>query len=189
MNYSQRFGIILMMIIGVILVWYTFYYSPRRLVLLDAQMYSEELQQQLSLLSGLTGTVEDFETQVNTLKSGFDQAILGIRNKQDFNTGIQEISNQARRYNVSINIINPSLENLSKTNGELEKKWLGFELQTHKITLQLTGKFLDIGRFMESVDRLNTPFHIESVQIVSDPAVYPELNAFISLLGYSLVRS
>ncbi len=188
MNYSQRFGVIFMMVIGVILVWYTIYYSPRRLVLLDEESHSQELQQQLSLLSGLTGTVEDFEEQVSTLKAGFNQVSRGIRNKQDFNTGIQEISNLARRYNVSINIINPSLDNLSTRDGALEKKWLEFELQTHRITLQLTGKYPDIGKYMEAIERLNTPFHIDYVQIVSDPAVYPELNAFITLLGYSLVR-
>ena len=168
MNYSQRFGIILLLVIGVILVWYTIFYSPRRLLLLDEEMQAEELQQQLSLLSGLTGTVEEIEQKITVLKSGFNQVTRGIRTKQEFNTGIQEISSLAGRYKVSINIINPSLENRSILNPELEKKWLGFEMQSHQITLQLTGKYPDIGRFMEAIGRLNTPFHIESVQIVSD---------------------
>ncbi|MCK5519729.1 MAG: hypothetical protein KAI81_01335, partial [Candidatus Marinimicrobia bacterium] len=135
-------------------------------------------------LENMSMSIEEFENSVDSLNTIFEREIAMLPIKNKLNDRITRISNLAGRNRVSVNIINPSSNNMISVTENAQLKALGIIVEKNAVMMQFTGKYLDLGRFLERINELGGVY-IERVEILSDPMVYPELNVFAYLFMYS----
>ncbi len=184
MSYSKRFAASVVGIILILIIWLSGFYSPKSEMLQALEYRNEELSSQLSTLKNMSMSIGEFEKSVDSLRDSFDRDVARMRSKGEFNDRITRISDLAAANHVKILIVNPSVSNLLDISEASQMKYLGYVVEKNAIMVQVTGKYLDVGRYMERLNELDGVF-IERAELLSDPMVYPDLNVFAYLFMYS----
>lgn len=184
MNYSRRFAAALIAIVMLLLIWLSAFYQPKNQELVDNNYKIDELKNQLSTLENMSMTIEEFEESVDSLRDVFEREASIVPPKNNFNDRIAQVSDLAAGNRVTVNIINPSANNMITVNRDMQFRNLGFIIEKNAVMLQMTGKYLDIGRYLERINELDG-IYVERIEILTDPMVFPELNVFAYLFMYS----
>jgi len=184
MSFSKRFAGAFISVILLFSFWSMSFYQPKTIQIEQSRNRALELTQQLATLSNMEMSISEFEEKVDSLQMAFDRdnALLADRNR--LNERITDITNVALGLEINVNIVNPSTVNLLPVSIVSQHRHLGYIIEKNALMIQLTGKYVNVGRFLEQVKEMEG-IYIERVELISDPMVYPDLNVFAYLFIYS----
>ena len=126
----------------------------------DIALIEKELISNDVLIDNIDDSKNYFESIINTIES---QNITNSQLKHEIN----RMKRLAKELNISISQLEIDPKNSFPGKFRISSK-IDTKLKRQTLSLNLTGHFLDIGKFLESYEKINAPLKVQSCAISLD---------------------
>ena len=165
-NYKKEFISTLVLTVVVVAVSFfsTYWVHTERK---DLRTELKELTEELNLIKREGGKMEDLEASLQVNAERIEELADIYSTDRNYINSLDAIRVLGQRNVVDISLLEPGLKN-SLPDFEKYMKDLPYNLLRYTVDLELEGKFIDIGRMLNVINRHFRSMKIESFKIFDD---------------------
>lgn len=153
----RKFSIVLsILLLAVLILWFVFLYYPQSIEINQVKSRIKEIRNNLASASQATVDIENIEKKLQMEKNKLEDVKGRFVNKDDLAKVSKQIGDFAKNYNLKLTDFAPVFEDYFADTSNTDIKEL-------PLAISVSGKYLDIGRFIENWEKL--PFYLEAKQI------------------------
>jgi len=146
---TQRLFLILSSaLIATSIGWYLFIYKPIQINIQQTEQEVREISQNLKNARRAEKDLHQLENRLENAKTDLETIKRRIINRKNLTRVTEDLQRVAEEFDLEINDFSPILDSYFETNGNNKIKPL-------PIVISLTGRYLQIGKFLESLDKLD----------------------------------
>ena len=148
-----------------------------------------ELNDIATRFAAITTTTIDF----NDMKKRYEEEIAEFKSRtstfkteHEYLNFIRSIAEMAQKYNVVLSKLEPFLDD-EMPDIKKHQTFNRHKMERFKTNFNLNGRFKDIGRFLESLDRVKEGIHINTCNIRKTKAESQEITAKVMVSTYRVI--
>ncbi len=146
--------------------WYLFIYKPIQINIKQTKLEVHEITQNLKNARKAKNDLHQLESRLETAKADLEAIKQHIVNRKNLTRVTKELQRVAEEYDLEITDFSPILDSYFETTGNEHIKPL-------PIIIKLTGRYLQIGKFLEALNNLD--FYLTPNELVIEK-LDPEKN-------------
>ncbi len=175
-SFFQKYAIAALVVIAIVAAWLFLYFIPLR------QQISQSvngIDQWGSKINGATQTEEQVEKISNVvaqLKVDIKKIEKKIYNLEDMPIIAKELLRYGNSHKLEITSMTPSYDVLFEVKSLHSE---GKPLVKLPISIRMTGRYKNIGKFISGVEKLPFAFAPDGFELIANPVIYPKIEIIV----------
>jgi type IV pilus assembly protein PilO len=150
---AARLGLVVAILAGVFAGYYLLSYQEVQNSVVQRRAQAQELQRKLNKVRAVADNLSEFEQEVAALERDLEKALKQLPNRKQFEDLLRDITTVGKKVGVQIKSIERKPEERHDFYAEVP------------FTLELEGRYHDVGRFFDRVAKLPRIVNIGSLKV------------------------
>jgi len=169
----KKYAAAVALIVLLFVSWFVLFYRPTEKRVGDYARQIRVWRQKIRLVSISQDALDKMERSIQNLKEEIARIESKIYYLDDMPLIGKELVAYARRHHLRVEAITPSYDILFPVESVNGKQGPLVKLP---VEIDMTGRFVAGGKFIEDIGRLPFAFAPDGVEFVADPAIYPRVH-------------
>ncbi len=178
LNYQQRFILYVIGLVGLILLWFFGFYNIQNRKIAEMKLEIAKINDGLNKAKSSTEGIKKLQDDIENIKRDIEKTKGKIPSKDELLYISNVIQRKGEQYGIHFQRITPQKDILFAEQTESSP------IIKIPINIWMTGKYFDLGRFIESFDDFPFLLKAGSVTISADDNNYPEMDIYLVVYTY-----
>ena len=178
LNHQQRFILYSIGLVGLMLLWFFGFYNVQNRKIAEMKLEIAKINDALNRAKSSSEGIKKLQDDIENIKKDIEKTKEKILSKDKLLYISNVIRRKGEQYGLEFQRIIPQKDILFAEQSESSP------IIKIPINIWMTGKYFDLGRFIESFD--NFPFLLKAgtVKISTDDDNYPEIDIYLVVCTY-----